>query len=91
MVQILLHKQALTSEQIAKLEAQDVIAIQTEEPKDFHFLDLQVPQIQMNDMVWACLDAANTHNASAAHVRRQLVENLAILATEKRTDGGSKR
>jgi len=35
MTQILLHKQTLTQEQIAKLDAQGVIAIQTQSPKDF--------------------------------------------------------
>jgi hypothetical protein len=84
MAEILLHKQTLTPEQLAKLEAQGVIAIQTERPEDFHFLDLQVPQIEMNDMVWALLDAADTKDQSAGDVRRKLVANLAKLANEKR-------
>jgi hypothetical protein len=79
MAQILLHKQALTTEQIAKLEAQGVIAIQTDKPKDFQFLDLRVPQIEMNDMVWACLDALNQDSSQ----KSRFVSNLAGLAARK--------
>jgi hypothetical protein len=85
MPQILLHKQPLTPEQITQLEAQGVIAIQTQKPKDFQFLDLRVPQIEINDMVWACLDAANADNTYSAEVRRRLIQNLATLANEKRS------
>lgn len=83
-VQILLHKQKLTAEQIAQLESSGVIAIRTNKPEDFKFLDLRVPQIEMNDMVWACLDAANCASQAASDLRRKLIENLAQLATEKR-------
>jgi hypothetical protein len=84
MAQILLHKQELTPEQIAKLEAEGVIAIRTQKPRDFQFLDLTVPMIELNDMVWALLDAANTEKSGAGDVRRTLVQNLAVLADEKR-------
>jgi predicted secreted protein len=84
MPQILLHKQKLTPEQIEKLTAEGVIAIQTKKPEDFQFLDLRVPQIEMNDMVWALLDAADTKDQSSGDVRRKLVANLAKLANEKR-------
>jgi hypothetical protein len=84
MPQILLHKQPLTAEQIAKLDAQGVIAIHTQRPEDFQFLDLRVPQIEINDMVWALLDAANTENTYSTEVRRKFVANLATLAEEKR-------
>jgi hypothetical protein len=85
MTQILLHKQKLTELQVAKLEAQGVIAIRTNDPEGFKFLDLSVPQIKLNDMVWACLDAANTDNSYTSDVRRRLVQNLATLAKEQRT------
>jgi hypothetical protein len=84
MPQILLHKQKLTPEQIEKLTAEGVIAIQTKKPEDFQFLDLRVPQIEMNDMVWALLDAADTKESASGDVRRKLVANLAKLANEKR-------
>ena len=90
MATILLHKQELTSEQIAKLEAEGVIAIRTQRPKDFQFLDLRVPQIEMNDMVWALLDAANEETAEAGRIRRKVISNLATLATEKRGADKSK-
>jgi len=85
MTQILLHKQKLTELQIAKLEEQGVVAIRTNNPKDFQFLDLRIPQIQVNDMIWACLDAANTDNGYPSEVRRRLVANLATLASEQRS------
>lgn len=83
MAQILLHKQPLTEQQVNDLAAQGVIAIQTDKPKGFQFLDLRVPQIEMNDMVWALLDAANTSKTYASDVRCGIVENLAKLAKAK--------
>lgn len=62
-----------------------MIAIHTKRPKDFQFLDLEVPQIEVNDMVWACLDAANTDNTYSTEVRRKLIANLSKLANEKRS------
>ena len=79
MVQILLHKQELTAEQIQKLDAQGVISIQTQKSKDFQFLDLRVSQIEMNDMVWACLDPLNQDSSQ----KTRFIANLAKLATEK--------
>jgi hypothetical protein len=90
MAQILLHKQPLTQDQLDKLAAEGVIAIHTQRPKDFQFLDLKVPQIEINDMVWALLDAANTENNYASEVRRKLVENLTKLANENRERGNPK-
>jgi hypothetical protein len=84
MPQILLHKQSLTPEQIAQLTAQGVTAIQTKHPEDFQFLDLQVPRIELNDMVWACLDALDTDESYSRDSRRKLVSNLARLARESR-------
>lgn len=92
MTQILLHKQTLSVEQIAKLATEGVIAIQTDAPEDFKFLGLDVPQIPMDDMVWACLDALNTDESYSKDSRRQFIRNLATLATEGRKrrtqDGG---
>jgi hypothetical protein len=85
MPQILLHKQKLSAEQLEKLASEGVIAIQTTEPADFQFLDLDVPRIALNDMVWACLDALNTDDSYSKDSRRQLIRNLALLATEQRT------
>lgn len=84
MPQILLHKQKLTVEQTEQLTAQGVIAIQTERAEDFQFLDLQVPQIELNDMVWACLDALDTDESYSKDSRRKLVSNLATLARDAR-------
>ena len=79
MTQILLHKQESTAEQTQKLDAQGVIAIRTQKPKDFQFLDLRVPQIELNDMVWALLDALNQDSSQ----KSRFIANLAKLATEK--------
>lgn len=84
MPQILLHKQPLTPQQVEQLTGQGVIAIQTERPEDFQFLDLQVPRIELNDMVWACLDALDTDESYSKDSRRKLVSNLAHLARESR-------
>jgi hypothetical protein len=89
MTQILLHKQTLSAKQIEKLASEGVIAIQTEKPEDFKFLDLSVPQIEINDMVWALLDAANSDNTYSTDVQRKLIDNLATLATEKRAKSKS--
>ncbi len=80
---ILLHKQKLTPTQIKKLEESGVVAIRTNDPKDFQFLDVRVPQIEMNDMVWACLDAVNAESYNAT-ARARLAANLLKIANEKR-------
>lgn len=86
MAQILLHKQPLTPEQVSRLDAQGVIAIHTRRPQDFQFLDLRVPQLELNDMVWSCLDAISAESAFGAEVNRKFVRNLAKVATEKRSE-----
>jgi hypothetical protein len=74
----------LTPEQIEKLATENVIAIQTKKPEDFHFLDVDVPMIPMNDMLWACLDALH-QGTSYQNAGTRLIKNLATLAEEKRT------
>jgi len=83
MSQILLHKQELTEEQVAKLQSEGVIAIRTDNPEDFHFLDVRVPQIQLDDMVWCCVDALS-NAANSGFARLKFVENLTAIATEGR-------
>jgi hypothetical protein len=89
-VQILLHKQPLTELQRDKLEAEGVIAIHTKRPEDFKLLDMSVPMIQMNEMVWALLDCIDS-DAYGDASRKRFVKNMSKLATEnlaKKTTGG---
>lgn len=85
MAQILLHKQPLSEQTTDRLAREGVIAIHTKRPQDFQFLDLSVQQIQLNDMVWAVLDAVNEDAGYRAEVSRKVVRNLALLAREKRS------
>jgi hypothetical protein len=85
-MQILLHKQRLSKQQLAKLTAEGVVAIRTDDPESFRFLDVRVPQIQMNDMIWACLDAVNEDRWESAPVTKRLAKNLLRIAQNQRTD-----
>lgn len=83
MAHILLHKQALSKKQIEGLEACGVIAIRTDHPKDFKFLDAEVSKIEVNEMVWAALDACAADESMYRVVGMRLVNNLAQIAAEK--------
>lgn len=80
---LLLHKQRLTKKQIEKLEASHVVAIQTEHLEDFKFLDCEVSKIEIDEMVWAALDACQADDGMYRPVATRLLKNLVKLANEK--------
>ncbi len=83
MVHLLLHKQKLTKKESEQLIAGGVVAIQTDNPDDFKFLTGEVSKLEVNEMVWAALDACSVDDSMYRNVGMRLVENLAKLAAEK--------
>lgn len=85
-MEILLHTEKLSQKSVAALERGGVVAVHVKDLNSFKFVSAQVHSLPMDNLLWACLNAAVEDNSMGQKVAVKLVKNLALLAAETRAE-----